>query len=59
MYDSEFLEADDGINSDNDDYDDEERKGENDFGDEIEEEPQLVTIKTLTPSSSQLESLNL
>ena len=39
MYDSEFLEADDGINSDNDDYEHEERKGENDFGDEIEEEP--------------------
>ena len=32
------------------------------FGDdfeEIEEEPNMVTIKTLTPSSSQLESLNL
>ena len=59
MYDSEFLDADDGIGSDNDDDYDEEVKRENELGDEIEEEPQLVTIKTLTPSSSQLESLNL
>lgn len=44
MYDEEFLDADDvkGI--------EESKQVDNNF-DEIEEEPTLVTIKTLTPSS--------
>lgn len=62
MYDSEFVDADDGsaeVGGSDEEF--KERKGghADDFADEIEEELQLVTIKVLTPSSSQLESLNL
>jgi len=61
MYDSEFVDADDGsaeVGGSDEEF--KERKGHaDDFADEIEEELQLVTIKVLTPSSSQLESLNL
>jgi len=47
MYDSDFVEAEDGAGE-------KETKGEqdDDIADMIEEEPQLVTIKTLSPSSS-------
>ena len=58
MYDSEFLDAENG--SDVNASDEEPEEGYADkLGNEIEEEFQLVTIKTLTPSSSQLASLNL
>ena len=43
-----------GVNDDDDEYED-----VDDLENEIEEEPNIVTIKTLTPSSQQLASLNL
>ena len=51
MYDSDFLEADEGAGK--------ESKKAEEVCDEIEEEPTLVTIKSLTPSSDQLASLQL
>ena len=39
--------------------DDDEYEDVDDLENEIEEEPNIVTIKTLTPSSQQLASLNL
>ena len=74
MYEDEFIDADElepgdqiqfsggnleerkggpGVNDD-DEYED-----DDDLENEIEEEPNIVTIKTLTPSSQQLASLNL
>ena len=57
MCDSEFEDREDEI----DHSEEEETKGDGlrDLIDDIEEEPLTVTIKTLTPSSAQLQSLNL
>lgn len=51
MCDSEFEDREDDIENL-----EEETKGDGlrDLGDDIEEEPLTVTIKTLTPSSAQL-----
>ena len=64
MYDSEFVEADEGDNRDLSKTaagieESKDRLEAGDEIDEIEEEPGIVTIKTLTPSSEQLLSLNL
>ena len=74
MYEDEFIDADELEPGDQIQFSGgnlEERKGaagiqngeeyedDDDLENEIEEEPNIVTIKTLTPSSQQLASLNL
>ena len=74
MYDEDFADDDENEGGEEGDFPEEQKRG-NDVkidtenrvflnggelvDDEIEEEPTVVTIKTLTPSSQQLESLSL